>query len=98
MNVRGPSRAAAFTPPVTSLGVAPELAALALLEAAIEVSRAALVAAHPELLRQDDFVPSVASTEVAFQLIQQALRLCGTIHHYRVALVLDPGPDGPIPF
>lgn len=98
MNVRAPASAAAFTPPVSSLGVAPELAALALLEAALEVTRAALVAAHPELLRSDDFVPSVASTEVAFQLIEQALRLCGTIHHYRIALVLDPGPDGPIPF
>lgn len=97
MNVREPASAAAFTPPVSSLGFAPELAALALLEAALEVTRAALVAAHPEL-RSDDFVPSVASTEVASQLIEQALGLCGTIRRYRIALVLDPGPDGPIPF
>ena len=38
------------------------------------------------------------STEVASQLIEQALGLCGTIRRYRIALVLDPGPDGPIPF
>jgi hypothetical protein len=81
-----------------SLGIAPELAALALLEAALEVTRAALAAAHPELLSPDDFEPSCASSEVACRLIEQALALCGTIHRYRIALVFDPGPDGPIPF
>ena len=98
MNVREPASAATFTPPVLSLGIAPELAALALLEAALEVTRAALAAAHPELLSPGDFEPSCAPAEVACRLIEQALALCGTIHRYRIVLVLDPGPDGPIPF
>jgi hypothetical protein len=80
------------------LGIAPELAALALLEAALEVTRAALVAAQPELLRPDDFEPSTDPALVASRLIEQALALCSTIHRYRIALVLDPGPDGPLPF
>jgi 5-methylcytosine-specific restriction endonuclease McrA len=28
----------------------------------------------------------------------RALTLCGTIQRYRIALVVDPGPDGPLPF
>lgn len=36
----------------------PELAALALLEASLDVACAALVAAQPELMRPDDFEPS----------------------------------------
>ena len=98
MNVREPATAAAFTPPVAALGVAPELAALALLEAALEVTCAALVAAQPELLRPDDVEPSTDSARVASTLIQQARALCGTVNRYRIALVLDPELDGPIPF
>ena len=98
MNVREPATAAAFTPPVTQLSVAPELAALALLEAALEIASAALVAAQPELLRPDDFEPSTDSAQVAALLVAQSLALRGTVNRYRIALVLDPGPDGPIPF
>ena len=98
MNVREPAIAAAFTPPVTVLGVAPELAALALLEAALEIASAALVAAQPELMRPDDFVPSTDSARVAAELVQQARALRDNVNRYRIALVLDPGPDGPIPF
>ena len=98
MNVREPATAAAFTPPVAQLCVSPELAALALLEAALEVARAALVAAQPELLRPDVFEPSTDSAQVAARLVEQALAVRGTINRYRAALVLDPGPDGPIPF
>ena len=97
MNLCEPATAAAFTPPVFQLGLAPELAALALLEAALEVASAALVAAQPELLRPD-FEPSSDPADVASRIIEQALTLCGTIHRYRIALVVDPGLDGPIPF
>ncbi len=65
VNVREPAMAAAFTPPVMQLSVAPELAALALLEAALEITSAALVAAQPELMRPDDFAPSTDSAQVA---------------------------------
>ena len=97
MNFREPATAAAFTPPVVQLGLAPELAALALLEAALEVASAALVAAQPELLHPD-LGPSSDPADVASRIIAQALTLCGTIQRYRIALVVDPGPDGPIPF
>jgi hypothetical protein len=97
VNLREPASAAALTPPVAQLGLAPELAALALLEAALEVASAALVAAQPELLRPD-FEPSSDPAEVASRIIAQALTLGGTIQRYRIALVVDPGPDGPIPF
>jgi hypothetical protein len=98
VNVREPAIAAAFTPPVAVLSVAPELAALALLEAALEIASAALVAAQPELLRPDDFEPSTDSAQAASAIVQQALALRGNVNRYRIALVLDPGPDGPIPF
>jgi hypothetical protein len=98
MSRHGPACAAAFTPPVLQLGIAPELASLALLEAALAVASAALVAAQPELLRPDDFEPSTDSAQLASRLIEQALALSGTINRYRIALVLDPGIDGPLPF
>jgi len=98
INLREPAIAAAFTPPVLQLGVAPELAALALLEAALEIASAALVAAQPELLHPDDVEPFTDPAETAARLIEQAHSLCGTIHRYRVALVIEPGPDGPLPF
>jgi hypothetical protein len=98
VNVREPATPAAFTPPVSALAVAPELAALALLEAALDVASAALVAAHPELMRPDDFEPSTDSAQIATAIVEQARALCGNVNRYRVALVVDPGPDGPIPF
>jgi hypothetical protein len=98
VNLREPAIAAAFTPPVEQLGVAPELAALALLEAALEVASAALVAAQPELMRPDDFEPSTDSAIIASRLVEQSRALRGTINRYRIALILDPGPDGPPPF
>lgn len=98
MNVREPATAAAFTPPVVALGVAPELAALALLEAALDIASAALVAAQPELMLPDAFEPSTDSAQIAATLIQQAQALRGNVNRYRIALVLDSGLDGPLPF
>jgi hypothetical protein len=98
VNVREPATAAAFTPPVATLGAAPELAALALLEAALDVASAALVAAQPELMQPDDFEPSTDAAQIAAAIVEQARALRGNLNRYRIALVLDPGPDGPIPF
>ena len=98
MNLRESATAAAFTPPVAALGVAPELAALALLEAAQDVASAALVAAQPGLLRPDDFERSTDAARLAAELVQQAHALRGNVNRSRIALVFDPGPDGPIPF
>jgi hypothetical protein len=98
VNVREPAIAATFTPPVVALGAAPELAALALLEAALQIASAALVAAQPELLRPDDFKPSTDSAEVASALVEQAQALRGTVNRYRIALAADPEPEAPLPF
>jgi len=98
VNVREPAIAAAFTPPVAALGFAPELAALALLEAALDIASAALVAAQPELMRPDDFEPSTDAANIAAAIVEHARALRGNVNRYRVALVVDPGPDGPIPF
>jgi hypothetical protein len=98
VNLREPAAAAAFTPPVTALALAPELAALALLEAALDVACAALVAAQPELLRSAHREPLTDAVPIAATIIQQARSLGANVHRYRIALVVDPGPDGPIPF
>jgi hypothetical protein len=98
VNLRERATPAAFTPPVAALGFAPELAALALLEAALDVACAALVAAQPELLRPPHFEPSTDAAPIAATLIQQARALSANVHRYRIALVVDPGPDGTIPF
>lgn len=75
---------------------APELATLALLETALRVCTAALLAEHPTLghdLRPDPEPPSLRE---ARRLIAAAHRLLGTVARYRDA-VLDslvaPGHD-----
>jgi hypothetical protein len=82
------------------LAAAPELASLALLQTALSVSTAALLAEHPTLghdLRPDPEPPSLRE---ARRLIAAAHRLLGTVARYRDA-VLDslvaPGHD-PDPF
>ena len=49
-------------------------------------------------MRPDDFAPSTNSASIAAELVQQARALRDDVNRYRIALVLDPGPDGPIPF
>lgn len=79
-------------------GGAPELAGLALREAALDVASAALVAAQPELMRPDDLEPLTDTAHIAATIVEQARALRGNGNRYRVALVLDPGPEGPIRF
>ncbi len=78
------------------LAAAPELATLALLETALSVCTAALLAEHPTLghdLRPDPEPPSLRE---ARRLIAATHRLLGTVARYRDA-VLDslvaPGHD-----
>jgi hypothetical protein len=78
------------------LGLAPELGTLALLEAALEVVAAALLAAQPELLHSRE--PSTDAARVATSIIDQARRLTGLLHGYRIALVNDTEPGDPLPF
>lgn len=74
------------------LAAAPELATLALLEMALTVCTAALLAEHPTLghdLRPDPEPPSLRE---ARRLIAAAQRLLGTVARYRTAVI-----DGLVP-
>jgi hypothetical protein len=69
------------------LAAAPELATLALLETALTVCTAALLAEHPTLghdLRPDPEPPSLRE---ARRLLAAAQRLLGTVARYRDAVV-----------
>ncbi len=82
------------------LAAAPELATLALLEAALTVCTAALLAEHPTLdhdLRPD---PEPSSLREARRLIAAANRCRGTIARYRAAVIdsLVPLRDDTDPF
>lgn len=89
--------AASHAPTPAQASVAPELCPLAILETALDVTNAALLAAQPELQR-DDIEPSSAPARVAIDIIEQTLALRAAIYRYRLALLLESNPDGPWPF
>jgi hypothetical protein len=93
-----PRAAATTTPTVAQLAIAPELCALAMLESALQATSAALLAAQPELLLPDDDEPLALRASVASELIEQSRSLRATINRYRIALIVEPGIDGPLPF
>lgn len=90
--------ATATIPTVAQLAVAPELAALTILESALQAVSAALLAAQPELLLPVDDEPSTLRASVAAELIEQSGVVRALVNRYRVALLVGPGPDGPLPF
>ena len=82
------------------LAAAPELATLALLDTALDVSTTALLAEHPILdheLRPDPEPPSLRE---ARRLIAAAHRLRCTVARYRSAVIdsLVPRRDDTVPF
>jgi hypothetical protein len=82
------------------LAAAPELASLALLETALTICTAALLAEHPTLdhdLRAD---PELSSLREARRLIAAANRFRGTVARYREAVIrsLVPLRDDTDPF
>ncbi|MCU0256995.1 MAG: hypothetical protein MUF56_08720 [Solirubrobacteraceae bacterium] len=83
-------------PTPAALARAPELAALALLERALDVSRYALIAAHPELHAcLDDYprgLPWDAQARCAAALIGLADRLQVVLHTYYRVLLDANGP------
>ena len=86
-------------PTVRQLGAAPELATLAILEAAIQTAIPALLTAQPELLAADpDAGGSSSCSRCADQAIQLGLELRAAINRYRLALADDPERDHPLPF
>ena len=90
-------------PTPDALTQAPELAALTLLERALDVTRYALIAAHPELHAcRDDYprgLPWDAQARCAVALMTLADRLQVVLHtYYRLLLDADaPGADD-LPF
>ncbi len=91
--------AAVTAPSARQLGVAPELAVLAVLEATIQSAIPALCAAQPELCAAAPDVggssPPVCAAERAIML---ALELREALHSYRRALEEAPRCDDPLPF
>ncbi len=94
------ARAAAVQAPTArQLGVAPELAVLAVLEAAIYSAIPALCAAQPELCAAaPDAGGSSPSAGAAERAILLALELREALHSYRMALDDEPRRDDPLPF
>lgn len=101
MTARAPDARPAPVPAPTArqLGVAPELAVLAVLEAAIHSAIPALCAAQPELCAAaPDAGGSSPAACAAERAILLALELCEALRSYRLALDEDPGRDHPLPF
>jgi hypothetical protein len=101
MTARAPDarRAPVPAPTARQLGAAPELAVLAVLEAAIHSAIPALCAAQPELCAA---APDVGGTSppacAAERAIMLALELRDALHSYRLELEEDPRRDEPLPF
>ena len=101
MTARAPDARPAPMPAPTArqLGVAPELAVLAVLEAAIHSAIPALCAAQPELCAAAlDAGGSSPPASAAERAIRLALELRGALHSYRLALEEDSQRDAPLPF
>jgi hypothetical protein len=87
-----------------ALTVAPELASLALLERALDLTQPALIAAHPELHAcLDDYpqgLPWDAQTHCAVTLMNLTARLRAVLRtYYRLILAANgPGDRDDIPF
>jgi hypothetical protein len=84
-------------PSVQQLWVAPELAALAVLEVAADTAVLALAAVHPELHDLDD-LDDYPDLRAALDLIDTARAVAGCINRYRLALVLAQERDDLLPF
>ena len=83
-------------PSVEQLGVAPELAALAVLEAAADTAVLALVAVYPEIqdLHEYDDSPEL---RVALDIIDAARAVAASVNRYWLALHLAQERDGLLP-
>jgi len=85
-------------PRVDDLYAAPELAALALLEASALVAVLALGAAHPEIQDFDDNATEPSELRAAVAILDAARTLGENVNRYRLALVLAQHRDQLLPF
>ena len=72
------------SPSVDDLFASPELGVLAILEAAIDVTLVALIAAHPDDVSDAEHIP--IEQRAAYGLVDAAHRVESAIHRYRLAL------------
>jgi hypothetical protein len=93
-------RVTVTAPPIEQLGVAPELALLAILEVALETTVNALLPAQPELLAEGDHEGRSLPTPalVARGTISRCLDLAASINRYRLALSIEQPDNEPLPF
>ena len=86
-------------PMLEELGIAPELAALAILEITLATTVNALLLAQPELLARSPYEGELSTTAlVARGTIDRCLNLATAIQRYRLALTLEPPEDTLLPF
>lgn len=87
-----------MTPPsIEQLGIAPELAALAVLEAAANTAILALAAVYPEIQNLDECRDSF-ELRVALDIIDTARALAASLNRYRLAVQLAQERDDLLPF
>jgi hypothetical protein len=100
MTARAPDARPAPVPAPTArqLGVAPELAVLAVLEAAIHSAIPALCAAQPELSGAGPHAGTSPPACAAERVILLAIELREALHRYRLELEEDSRHDEPLPF
>lgn len=84
-------------PTYEQLLAAPELASLALLEAAVDVAHVALAAAWPEL-HDIDVASEHDEPRAALDVLQRASALVAAINRYRLVLVLAADQQQHLPF
>ena len=89
---------AIFLPHGDDLHAAPELAVLALLEAAASVAILALGVAYPEMQDLDDRGAQPDELRAAMAILDGTRLLGETINRYRLALVLAQKYDELLPF
>jgi hypothetical protein len=75
---------------------APELASLAVLEAALDVAGVALAAAWPEL--QDIDLCDHDEPRAALEVLRRAADLVAAVNHYRRALAVADDRNNDLPF
>jgi len=86
-------------PMLEELGIAPELAALAILEITLATTVNALLLAQPELLARSPHEGELSTTAlVARGTIDRCLNLATAIQRYRLALTLESPEDTLLPF
>jgi len=87
-------------PRTEDLAFDPELAPLALLDAALAVTVQALIASNPELLSESDLLRQAPRAVAAYAIVVLYQEMHDALDEYRALLPREPSPTGTddIPF